>query len=115
MINSGVILTSLPDDAVNRICSNLSLHDMYNVIQVCNRLGSVFCNCDLMWYEIACREYSKEFWDKASKRNKKISLPEGSFYKELKRLKNFESMLLKEGFNLYTIEQYYFYWETLES
>lgn len=114
MMSSSSILTSLPDDAVNKICSNLSLHDMYSVFQVCNKFASRLCYCEMMWYEIACREYSKEFWDKASKRDKTISIPKGTFYKELMRLKNFERSLLQEGFNAYTIEEYYFYWDTLE-
>ena len=110
-------ITSLPDDIINNMCRNLMLKDIYSWFQVCTkyRLATDDYYCDLMWYDIACREYSSEFWERALKRNKKISLPEGSFYKELKRLKKFEGLLLKEGLNRYTIDEYYFYWESLES
>jgi len=103
-----VQITNLPDEILSNICRNLSLNDMYNLLQVCSGLSELYS--DTIWYEISCKYYGKEFWERALKRDRKISLPQGSYYKEMKRLKKFEHKLSYHGFKRYTVNYYYLYW-----
>ena len=106
-MNNGVCLNKITYDIFLTIYKYLLLKDTSNMMLSCKEFSKI--NDDILAY-IMCNYYPKEFWEKAFRRNKTISLPLGSSKKELERLKIFEYNMGGE----WKLENYYKLWKSIE-
>ena len=58
--------------------------------------------------------YTNEFWDRAKKREPEVSRPLINMRMELLRIDRFQKNNIKHGFQLWTNEDFYKYWNNIE-
>lgn len=112
MYNIISTMLSLPNDLLILISYNLNLTDIVALKQTNKECNT--CFNDIFFQTYACSLYTKQFWEKADKRNPIISNPLRNMQQELLRIQNFNNVLIKKGFDPWTENEFILYWEGLE-
>tara|TARA_Y100000591_G_C21768785_1_gene664394 strand:+ start:146 stop:538 length:393 start_codon:yes stop_codon:yes gene_type:complete len=102
----------IPFDIIQHIIDYLN--NIYHVINF-TIINKYFYNNinDNFYFYWAINRYTKEFWIKASNRDKHISKPLNSMKNELLRIQNFTDIMADKNLN-WTIKDFYDLWDSLE-
>jgi hypothetical protein len=103
----------LPDDVL------LLISYYFNTVKYVNNLSSIntdlYNRCDDLFYlNWGNNMYTKDFWDKASKRSKFIIKPYISMKNELVRIEIFQNTLKRKNMQKWDKHDFYTYWNNLE-
>lgn len=108
------MLYQLPDDLIQMIIFNLNnIHDVINLSSINKETYKVFDNN--LYINWGRNLYSNEFWDKAQKRTPILSKPLLNMKMELLRLENFTNYQVKHGLELWTNQDFFNYWHSMEN
>jgi len=107
------MLYKLCDDILLMILFNLTnVNDIINLSEINNDMyKSINNDIYLEWGRYI---YSKDFWIRATKRQPIYANPLPNMKMELIRLRRFNDAQIKHGHELWTKEDYYKYWDSLE-
>ena len=108
------MLCQLPDDLILMIIFNLnSIHDVINLSSINKATYKLFD--DNLYIDWGRNQYSNEFWDRAHKRSPIVSKPLLNMKMELLRLDKFTDYQIRHGLELWTNEDFYKYWHSMEN
>jgi len=101
------------DDLLLMILFNLTnINDIINLSEI-NTVIYKSINNDI-YIEWGRNLYSKNFWDRATKRRPIHSKPLPNMKMELLRIQRFNDVQIKHGHQLWSKEDYYKYWDSME-
>ena len=104
----------LSNDLILMITYNFTnIHDVINMVSADKTTNQLFDDIHYLYW--GRNMYRNELWDRAKKRTKIYIKPYINMKMELLRIYNYQNCLVKHGFEQWTNEDFYQYWETLET
>lgn len=89
-----------------------NIQDLMNLSSIDKNMFEIFGNN--LYIDWGRNLYSAEFWNRASQRTSCISKPLCNMKMELLRIDNFQKHIVKHRHEMWTSEDFYSYWSSLE-